>query len=72
MGLSGLVAALAVTRVGAVHVLVEEYADPVAPLADHRPVVVLAEGRDSREDDVLDLQATDLLGELLGARPLSH
>lgn len=47
MGLPGLVAALAVTRIGAVHVLVEEYADPVAPLAAHRPVVVLAEGRDA-------------------------
>jgi propionyl-CoA synthetase len=46
MGLPGLVAALAVARLGAVHVLVEEYADPVAPLATHRPVVVLAEGRD--------------------------
>jgi acyl-CoA synthetase (AMP-forming)/AMP-acid ligase II len=47
MGFQGLVAALAATRVGAVHVLVEEYDDPVAPLAAHRPVVVLAEGRDA-------------------------
>jgi propionyl-CoA synthetase len=47
MGLHGLVAALATARIGAVHVGVEEYADPVAPLATHRPVVVVAEGTDT-------------------------
>jgi propionyl-CoA synthetase len=53
MGLPGLVAALAAARVGAAYVLVEEYADPVAPLAAHRPAVVLAEGRDSPLVDAL-------------------
>lgn len=47
LGLHGLVAALATARVGAVHVVVDPYADPVAPLAAHRPSVVLAEGTDT-------------------------
>ena len=47
MGLHGLVAALATARLGAVHVGSEPYADASAPLASHRPAVVLAEGSDS-------------------------
>ena len=46
MGLPGLVAALAAARVGAVHVGSDPYADASAPLASHRPAVVLAEGSD--------------------------
>ena len=45
MGSHGLVAALATARLGAAHVVVEEYADAAAPLAAHRPAVVIAEGR---------------------------
>lgn len=55
MGLHGLVVALAAARLGAVHVGSERYDDPAAPLATHRPAVVLADGSDS------------LLAEALGA-----
>jgi propionyl-CoA synthetase len=47
MGLHGLVAALATARLGGVHVGSEAYADAAAPLAAHRPAVVLAEGPDA-------------------------
>jgi hypothetical protein len=53
MGLHGLVAALATTRLGALHILCAPYDDPVAPLASHRPAVVLAEGSDSLLADAL-------------------
>ena len=53
MGADGLVAALATVRLGAVHVVSEPYDDPAAPLATHRPAVVLAEGSDSRLADAL-------------------
>jgi propionyl-CoA synthetase len=53
MGLDGLVAALASARVGALHVVSEPYDDPAAPLATHRPTVVLAEGSDSTLADAL-------------------
>jgi hypothetical protein len=46
MGLHSLVAALATARLGAVYVGSEAYDDPTAPLATHRPAVVLAEGSD--------------------------
>ncbi len=53
MGADGLVAALATVRLGAVHVVSEPYDDPAAPLATHRPAVVLAEGSDSSLADAL-------------------
>jgi acyl-CoA synthetase (AMP-forming)/AMP-acid ligase II len=53
MGAEGLVAALATTRLGGVHVISDPYADPVAALATHRPAVALAEGSDSRLVDAL-------------------
>src|SRR5262245_49516545 len=46
MGAEALVAALAVARLGAVHVGSDPYDDAVDPLETHRPVVVLAEGLD--------------------------
>jgi propionyl-CoA synthetase len=52
-GADGLVAALATARLGAVHVVSEPYDDPAAPLATHRPAVVLAEGSDSMLADAL-------------------
>ena len=53
MGAEGLVAALAAARLGAVLVHSEPYDDPAAPLATHRPRVVLAEGNDSSLADAL-------------------
>jgi hypothetical protein len=53
MGAEGLVAALAAARLGAVLVHSEPYDDPVAPLAAHRPTVVLGEGLDESLADVL-------------------
>ena len=35
------------------HVVSEQYDDPAAPLATHRPAVVLAEGSDSMLADAL-------------------
>jgi len=47
MGTEGLVAALATTRLGGVHVISDPYADPAELLATHRPAVVLADGSDA-------------------------
>jgi hypothetical protein len=54
MGVDSLVAALAVARVGAVHIASGPYDDAAAPLETHRPVVVLAEGGDAGTADAVD------------------
>jgi propionyl-CoA synthetase len=58
MGLDGLLAALAIARVGAVHVGSEPYDDPAPLLEAHRPAVVLAEGVDSMLVEALEMAST--------------
>ena len=65
VGVHGLVAALATARVGAVHVVAERYVDPAAALADHDPVVVLAEGSDLA---LADAVTSDMSTTVTGAK----
>ena len=60
MGSHGLVAALATARVGGIHVVSDPYDDPAAPLATHRPAVVVAESSDAMLAEAL---------AAVGARP---